>query len=80
MAGFGDVAFEHFAFMIDRAPEVVLDTIDLHKGLIQMPLLLGMLAHKGGLIRPDLPGEDRTKSITLSPDAFVADIDPILVE
>lgn len=66
--------------MIYGAPQVVLYPIDLRKDLIQVPLPLGVLAHVGGAFRPDLPSEDRTKSIDPQSHAFMADIDPSLVQ
>ena len=78
--GFGDVAFQHFALVIDGAPEIMLDAIDLYKDLIKMPLPLGMLAHVRRAFGSDLSSKDQTKSIDPSPDAFMADIDPALVK
>ena len=66
--------------MIDGAAQVVLDAIDLHKDLIEMPLQLSMLAHVGGALRSDLSGEDRAKPIDPVPHAFMADIDPTLMQ
>ena len=80
ITGFGDIALQDFILMIDGAPEVVLDAIDLHKHLIQLPLPLSVLAHVGRSFRPDLTCEDWTKSIYLKPHAFVADVDAALMQ
>ena len=69
-----------YRFMVRCAPEIVLDAVDLHEDLIQVPLPLSMLAHVGGAFRPDLPGEDWTKSIDPEPHTFMADIDPALMQ
>lgn len=37
--------FEHLALVFDGAPEIVLDAIDLHKGLVKVPLSLGTRPH-----------------------------------
>jgi len=66
--------------MIDGAPEIVLDSIDLHEDLIQVPLPLRMLSHVGGSLRSDLASEHRTKPVHPSPNALMADIDPSLME
>jgi hypothetical protein len=58
----------------------VLDAIDLHKDLIEVPLPLCILEHVGGSFRPDLTGEDRTNSIDPESYAFVTNIDATLVE
>ena len=66
--------------MIDGAPEIMLHAIYLHENLIQVPLPLSVLTHVGSSLRPDLTREDWTKSIDPSPNAFMADIYPALVE
>ena len=66
--------------MIDRAPKVVLDAIDLHKDLIQVPLPLSMLSHVRCALRSDLTSEDRTKPVDPSPDALMANIDAALMK
>ena len=43
--GLGDVALQDFSFMIDGSPQVVLDAIDLHEDLIEVPLPLSVLPH-----------------------------------
>jgi hypothetical protein len=43
---FGHVAFQDFAFVIDRAPEVMLLSVDLHEDLVQVPSPLRALAHR----------------------------------
>ena len=80
ITGFGDVAFQHFAFMVDGAPEVMLDAIDLHENLVEVPLPLGVQAHARGALRSDLSGEDRSKSIHPEPHAFMAYVDPAFMK
>ena len=66
--------------MVDSAPKIVLDAIDLYKHLIQVPLPLRVLTHIGGSFRPDLTREDRTKVIDPSPDALMANIDTAFMQ
>lgn len=80
IACFGHEAFQHFSFMVDSSPEIVLDTVDFHEDLIEMPLPLSVLAHVGGALRSDLAGENRTKSINPKPNTLMADIDPAFME
>ncbi len=58
----------------------MLDAVIPHEHLIEVPLPLGMSAHEVGTFHPDLAGEDWTKSIDPEPHAFMADIDPALME
>ena len=66
--------------MVDGALKVMLDAIDLHKDLIEMPLPLSMLAHVGGAFRSDLAGEDWTKPVDPKTNAFMANIDAPFLE
>ena len=66
--------------MIDGAPEIVLDTVDFHKDLIQVPLPLCVLSHVGGTLRSDLASEDRAEPIDPEPHALMADIDPAFMK
>ncbi len=66
--------------MVDGAPEIVLDAIDLDENLIEVPLLWSMLSHVGSSFRPDLTSEDWTKAIAPVPHAFVTGVDSTLME
>ena len=66
--------------MVDGAPEIMLDAIDLHEDLIEMPLPLSILSHVRSALRSDLTSEDWTKAINPKPHAFMADINPALVK
>ena len=71
----GDAAIQHLAFVIDSAPYVMLDAIDLRVHLIQVPFPLGVLALESGALRSDLSGEDWTKAVGPNSHALMADID-----
>ena len=66
--------------MINGAPEIMPDAIDLHENLIQVPLPLRVLAHVRRPLRSDLAGEDWTKPVDPKTNAFVADVDPTLMQ
>jgi hypothetical protein len=66
--------------VIDRAPEIVLDAVDLYKDLFQVPLPLSALMHIRGAFRSGLSGEDRSKTINPQSHALVANIDPTLMQ
>ena len=58
----------------------MLDAIDRHENLIEMPLPLSMLSHVRRPLRSDLIREDRTKSIDPEAHALMLDVDATLVE
>ena len=62
--------------MIDGAPEVVLDAVNPHENLVEMPLPLSVLAHVGRALRSDFADEEWAKPIDPESHAFMADIDP----
>lgn len=66
--------------MINGSPQVVLDAVDLHEDLIQMPLPLCVLAHVRRSFGSDLSSEDGSETINPEPNALMADIDPTLVK
>jgi len=45
VASLGDIAFQYFAFVVDGAPEIMLDAIDFDEDFIEMPLPLCDPAH-----------------------------------
>ena len=75
-----DIGLEHFALMIDCAPEVVRLASNFHEHLIQMPAPLRDLTHRFRSPFADLVGEVWSKSIDPEADTFVADIDATFME
>ena len=73
-------ALEHFAFVVDGSRKVMVNPIDLHKGLIKVPSPLSMLTHGSRAFRSDLAREDRTEAIDPEPHALMADVDPAFVQ
>jgi len=58
----------------------MLDAVDLHKDLVQVPLPLRVLAHVRRPLRSDLAGEDRTEPVDPEPYALMANVDPALLQ
>lgn len=75
-----DVGLEDLAFVIDSAPEVVGDTVDLHEHLVEVPLPLRPSAQPARALSPDLRGEHRPEPVPPVPDCFMAHLDTALVE
>ena len=44
IAGLGNIAFEHFAFMVGGTPEVMHLSVDLDVHFIKMPFPMGFVA------------------------------------
>ena len=56
----GNVTFQHFAFVVHGAPQVVPLTVDLHEDLVQMPPPVRLGTHSGDPVSPELGSEHRT--------------------
>ena len=69
--------FEHLAFMIDSAPEIVCLAADPNKHLIQVPAPTRIRPMMNPPL-PDLCSKQRTKSVPLKSHRFVADINAAL--
>ena len=66
--------------MIDRTPEEVSLSTDLHEHLIQVPLPLSSLAHPFRSPLSDLVSKVSTETINPLADRFMANVDPSLVK
>jgi len=75
-----DIAFQHFAFMINGTPKVMPFAIDLHKNFVQMPLPVRICTHPVDPVSSDFRGKHRPKAIPPEPHRFVADVDADLVQ
>jgi hypothetical protein len=60
---FGDVALEDFAFMIDRAPQIMRLAVDLHEHLIKMPAPVTEALHPAHPLPPDVRRKQRSEPI-----------------
>lgn len=78
VAGLADVAFEDFAFLVYRTPEVVGLAVDLHIDPIEMPTPLAEAAHPADPLSANVCREHRTKAIPPEPDGFMANVDAAL--
>ncbi len=66
--------------MIDRAPQIVSLSTDLHKDLVKMTLPLRRLPHSFRSTFPDLVCEAGAETVYPVADSFVTDIDTTLVK
>jgi hypothetical protein len=72
--GFGNVAFEYLAFVIDRTPEVDHLAIGLHVHLIEMPSPTVKPAHATHALAADVAGEQWAKSVPPMPHRLMANV------
>ncbi len=63
-------AFEHFALVIDGAPEIVFHGVDLHENLVEMPAPMSESSHCLDPAAPDLRRENRPEAVPLEHDVF----------
>ena len=80
VSALGNIAFQHFALMIYRPPQVVDLAVDLHEDLIQMSLPIRVTAHSLSSAPADFGGEKRAEPVPPKPDRLVADIYPAFVQ
>ena len=80
ITGLGDEAFEHFAFMIDRAPEVMFDAVDFDENFVEMPTAMPECAHGCGSISTDLGSKYLTKAVPPEAYRLMCDVDSALVQ
>jgi len=80
ISAFRNAAFQNFALMINRAPQIMLLAIDLDEDLIELPSPLRTLAHGLRSLLTDLRRKHRTKSVPPVTHAFMADVDAAFVD
>ena len=68
------------SYVNDNTLEVVGFTVDLHEGLIQMPLPIRMSAKVLNPISSDLGGEHRAEPVPPKPHRLVANINTALMQ
>lgn len=78
IAGFGNIAFQHLAFVIHCAPQVVHLAVDLYVDLIEVPPPVAEAPHAADPLAPDVCREQRPEPVPPEPHRFMADIDPAL--
>jgi hypothetical protein len=76
---FRDEALEHFAFVVDGAPEIVPFPLDLLEDLVEMPPPMAR-SHAVDAALADLGGKYRPEPVPPEPDRLVANVDAALVE
>ena len=76
----GDIAFQHFTFVIYGPSQVVGFTVDLHKNLVLMPLAIRMSTKVLNLFSSNLRGEQRPKAIPPKSYGLMANINTALMQ
>jgi hypothetical protein len=80
VAALRDIAFQHFAFVIYGALQVVRFTVDLHKHLIQMPLPIRMSTKLLTPFLSDFSCKQWAEPVPPEANRLMADIDPAFVQ
>ena len=78
VAGFGNIAFQHLALVIDGAPQVHHLPVHPHVSFIQMPLTVAEPAHAADPLTTNVGGKQRSKLVPPEPHRLVTQIDPML--
>ena len=78
--GLRDIGFQHLAFVIDGAPQVMCEAVDLHIDLVQVPAPVGQGAHAVDPLATDFGSEHRAKPVPPEPHRLVAGVDAALVD
>jgi len=77
---FGNEALEHFTLVMDGAPEVVFDAVDLHEDLVEVPAPMVEMTHRLHPTTTDFGREDGAEPVPPIADRFVRYVDAALVE
>jgi len=75
----GDIAFKHFALVINGPPEIVGFSVDFYEHLVQMPLPIRMSTKLLNPFLSDLCGKQRAEPVPPKPHRLMADLDPALM-
>jgi len=78
--GVRDIGFQHFAFAVHGTPKVVRLGVDLHKHLMQVPLLVRVCLHPVCSFFSYLSRKHRAKIIPPKPNGLLADVDAAFVQ
>ena len=74
------MAAQHYAFVVDGAPEVVPLAVDLYQNLVRRPLPVRVCTYPANPLSADLRSEHGTKSISPISKRLMADCNAALVE
>jgi hypothetical protein len=80
IAGLGAVAFEHLAFMVDGAPQVMSYPVDLHENFIEMPATMLECSHGLHPISTDLGSKYSAEAVPPEANGLMCDVDAAIVE
>ena len=80
VTAFRDEAFEHFALLIDSAPEVVFHAIDFYEDLVEVAAQMVKRTHRLNPAATDLRGKNCTERVLPEPHRLMRDVDAALVQ
>ncbi len=75
VSGFGDLAAEDLALVIDRAPQIMVFAVDLHGHFVEMPSPPAEASHVADLVLPHFTCERRAEAVPPEADGLVTQID-----
>lgn len=78
VSGLGDLAFEHFAHLVDDAQQIMHFAVDLHIHLVEMPFPMAEAFHPAYPLATSVTGEQGAEPVPPVPHGLVADVDPAL--
>jgi hypothetical protein len=73
-------AFQHLAFVINGAPQIVCHSINFHKHLVQVPAPVFASAHHVHAFTPEFRGKQRTKPVPPVAHRFMTNLNPTLMK
>ncbi len=76
LSRFFNVALENLAIVIDRSPQVVLLTLDLHEHLVEAPAPVAKALHSADPLAANIGCEHWPEPVPTHPHRLVADVDP----
>ena len=78
IAGFGDVALEDFAFVVDGAPKLDHLTVQFDVHLVEMPTPVPNSTHGLHPLAADVGRKHRPEPVPPKPDSLMAEVDAAL--
>ena len=80
VAGPGDVALQHLAFMVDRSPEIHHRAVKLDVHFVQVAPPVAEIAHRAHPLSADVAGQHRAEPVPPQPNRLVTYVDAALEE
>ena len=78
--GLRDEALQHFAFVIDGAPQIVFNPVDLDENFVEMPPPMAKSSRRVKAISADLRSGNRPEPVPPEPHRLMRDVDPTIMK